>query len=91
MTLKEITVGARRRDTCVAVDAPSFKAPSLAPGGAMLDLPAIDFPQEQLEGLTEQNYQSEIVIWTRFEDPAGNRWEVVWDPETRTQTVDLLA
>ena len=49
-----------------------------------------DFPQEQLEGLTEQNSESEIVTWARFKDPSGHRWEVVWDPQTRTQSIHLL-
>ena len=55
----------------------------------MLDLPAFDFPNNQLEGLTEENYKSEIVIWVRFEDPSGYRWEVVWDPQAQSQSISL--
>ena len=87
-TLREITVGARLRSTRAEIEAP-FKAPSLAPGGVMLDLPAFDFPDNQLDGLTDQNYKSEVVTWVRFEDPAGYQWEVVWDHQAQSQSISL--
>jgi len=91
VTIREITVGARRRLSGAECEAPGFRHPSLAPGGGVIDLPAFDIPVDMLHGMTEQNYQCEILTWARFDDPAGNRWEVVCDPTTGRQSLRLIA
>jgi hypothetical protein len=83
--IRDVSTGVRQHDGREHVF-DKFRAPMIGPGEEA-DVRNVDsIPYELLNGLHTANPELQFIYWTRFEDEDGQRWEVAYDPGSRTTT-----
>lgn len=89
MTVRDVVVGVRRKEIGTVFQVPAFRVPAIAPG-AREEIPRVNTPHAFFEGLTEQSYKDALMLWARFTDPSGHRWEVRLDAATQRHEYQLV-